>query len=370
MNLSTSFNQITEWLNDAALTSSPSHVMKSGILRDCWLKYRLSLQVIALFCIACLSIACTRNDMETLGGTANYEPYRIVTSVGMVGDIVDNVAGNKAEVSIIMGSGVDPHLYTPTRDDVARMMEADVIFYVGLLLEGRMVDALIAVGHSKPVYAVTQLIDTENLIEAQGHYDPHVWMDVSLWSQAVNAVAQALAEFDPVNANDYQHNAEQYQQQLAKLHDYGLERIETIPVKAGSKPILITSHDAFSYFGKAYGLEVFGIQGLSTVSESGLLRINELIDLIVVNEVPAVFIESTVSPQNIQALIEGAHARGHNVEIGGELFSDAMGSKGNYEGTYIGMLDHNITVVTQGLGGEAPAAGMRGKLTIPEGGKS
>ncbi|MCG8324969.1 MAG: zinc ABC transporter substrate-binding protein [Thiotrichales bacterium] len=331
---------------------------------------KTALRILVLLCVAGLGVACTRDDGDVPGETVGDGPYRIVASVGMVGDIVGNVAGDTAEVSVIMGPGVDPHLYTPTRDDVARMLGADAIFYVGLLLEGRMVDALIAVGRSKPVYAVTQLIDDEHLIEAQGHYDPHVWMDVSAWSQAVEAVAQALAEFDPANADDYRRNAEHYQQKLAALHDYGLERIATIPAEAGAEPILITSHDAFNYFGKAYGLEVLGIQGLSTVSEAGLQRINELIDLIVANEVPAVFIESTVSPQNIQALIEGARARGHAIEIGGELYSDAMGPSGNYEGTYIGMLDHNITVVTQGLGGEAPVRGMQGKLSLPEDGQS
>lgn len=352
MILSNTLNQITKWPIS---------------LHDCVKRCRALIRIIVLLCLAGFGMACTSENEDAKSKTTDNKPYRIVTSVGMVGDIVSNVAGNNAEVSVIMGAGVDPHLYTPTRDDVALMLEADAIFYVGLLLEGRMVDALISVGRNKPVYAVTQLIDEKNLIEAQGHYDPHVWMDVSVWSRAVDAVALALAEFDPANAADYQRNAEHYQQSLSTLHNYGLKRIETIPAKTNSKPILITSHDAFSYFGKAYGLEVLGIQGISTVSEAGLKRINELIDLIVTNKVPAVFIESTVSQQNIQALIEGARARGHNIEIGGELYSDAMGPEDSYEGTYIGMLDHNITVVTQGLGGVAPTHGMQGKLSLTEG---
>jgi manganese/zinc/iron transport system substrate-binding protein len=327
------------------------------------------IRITVLLCLAAFGAACTSEnaDIKDKTNTDNNKPLKIVSSVAMVGDIVSNVAGDNAEVSVIMGAGVDPHLYTPTRDDVALMLEADAIFYVGLLLEGRMVDALISAGRNKPVYAVTQLIDEKSLIEAQGHYDPHVWMDVSAWSRAVDAVAQALTEFNPANAAEYQRNAERYQQDLTALHNYGLKRIETIPTEANAKPILITSHDAFSYFGKAYDLEVMGIQGISTVSEAGLQRINELIDLIVTNKVPAVFIESTVSQQNIQALVEGARARGHNIEIGGELYSDAMGPKGSYEGTYIGMLDHNITLVTQALGGQAPAQGMQGKLNLAEG---
>ena len=356
MILFNTFNRMAEW---------------STNLHACEKKCNALMRIIILLCFTGFGIGCTSENEDVKNKTTadNNKPYQIVTSVGMVGDIVSNVAGNNADVSVIMNAGVDPHLYTPTRDDVALMLEADAIFYVGLLLEGRMVDALISVGRNKPVYAVTQLIDEKNLIEAQGHYDPHVWMDVSVWSRAVDAVALALAEFDPVNAEDYQRNAERYQQNLTALHNYGLKQIETIPAEANTKPILITSHDAFSYFGKAYGLEVLGIQGISTVSEAGLQRINELIDLIVTNKVPAVFIESTVSQQNIQALLEGARARGHNIKIGGELYSDAMGPENSYEGTYIGMLDHNFTIVTQGLGGEAPAHGMQGKLSLAEGKK-
>ena len=177
-----------------------------------------ALRVIVLICISCLGISCTRDNGNNQSKNAGNEPYQIVASVGMVGDIVSNVAGDKAKVNVIMGPGVDPHLYTPTRDDVSQMLDADAIFYVGLLLEGRMVDALISIGRNKPVYAVTQLIEDEHLIEAQGHYDPHVWMDVSVWSQAVDAVAQALMEFDPTNASDYRRDAKNYQQKLAALH--------------------------------------------------------------------------------------------------------------------------------------------------------
>ncbi|MGH8503263.1 MAG: metal ABC transporter solute-binding protein, Zn/Mn family [Gammaproteobacteria bacterium] len=311
--------------------------------------------------------ACTPDTGDNPDRASGNTPYQIVTTVGMVGDIAEHVAGDKAEVSVIIGPGVDPHLYTATRDDVVEMRDADIIFYNGLLLEGRMTDTLIAVARSKPVYAVTELLDDDYLIEAQGHHDPHVWMDVSAWSRAVEVVARSLAQFDPGNAGYYERNAERYQKQLAALHEYGLQRIATIPGSGGDdEPLLITSHDAFNYFGKAYGLDVQGVQGLSTESEAGLKRINDLIDLIVETGTAAVFVETTVSRQNIEALIEGAHARGHEVEIGGELFSDAMGPEGSYEGTYIGMLDHNLTTVARALGGDAPARGMRGKLNTHE----
>ncbi len=311
--------------------------------------------------------ACADDAADNSDTVVGDRPYRITATVGMVGDIAEQVAGNRAEVNVIIGPGVDPHLYTPTRDDVVSFKDADIIFYTGLLLEGRMIDTLTAVGRTKPVYAVTDLIDRNYLIEAHGQFDPHVWMDVSAWSQAVEVVSRSLAEFDPDSTDYYERNAQRYRQQLDKLHQYGLRHTATIPGARGDhKPLMVTSHDAFNYFGKAYGLDVRGVQGLSTESEAGLKRVNDLIDLIVKTRTAAVFVETTVSQQNIQALIEGARARGHEVEIGGELFSDAMGAEGTYEGTYVGMLDHNLTTATQALGGQAPARGMQGKLTHNE----
>lgn len=292
----------------------------------------------------------------------NY-PYRITTTVGMVTDIVRNVAGDKAVVTGIMGAGVDPHLYKPTRDDVAAMVRSDVVFYCGLMLEGKMADTLIKIGRNKPVYAVTELIDEKLLLEPDdlpGHYDPHLWMDAGAWSKCVTAVAESLAEFDPSNAAYYRQNAADYAARLVELDEYARRSIASIP---DSSRVLITSHDAFNYLGRAYGLRVMGVQGLSTESEAGLRRINELVDFLVANKVRAVFIESSVSPKNIQALIDGARSRGHEVRIGGELYSDAMGAEGTYEGTYIGMIDHNVTTITRALGGDAPAGGLQGKLS-------
>jgi manganese/zinc/iron transport system substrate-binding protein len=305
--------------------------------------------------------------LGALATTAQAEPkrypYQVTTTVGMVNDIVKSVAGDKANCRAIMGAGVDPHLYKPTRDDVSAMLRADVVVYSGLLLEGKMSDTLIKIARSKPVFAVTELIDEKYLLQPEefaGHFDPHLWMDASAWGKCVEAVGKSLAEFDPKNADFYRANAVAYVEQCAKLFEYGKKSIATIPENSR---VLITSHDAFNYFGRAYGLKVMGVQGLSTDSEAGLQRVNEMVDLIVKNNVKAVFIESSVSPKNIHALIEGAKARGHDVKIGGELFSDAMGAEGTYEGTYIGMIDHNITLVTRGLGGEAPEKGMQGKLT-------
>jgi manganese/zinc/iron transport system substrate-binding protein len=294
-------------------------------------------------------------------------PIRVVATVGMVADIVRNVGGDQVEVRQIMGAGVDPHLYKPTRDDVQAIMDGDMVFYCGLMLEGKMSDTLIRLGRQRPVFAVTELIDESVLREPNefaGHYDPHVWMDVSAWRTCVDVVATALAEFDPANAEFYREQAGEYAGKLDELHQYGLRVIGSIPRE---NRVLITSHDAFGYFGRAYELDVEGVQGISTESESGLHRVNELVDLIVSRKVRAVFVESSVSPKNIEALVEGARSRGHQLEVGGELFSDAMGEEGSYEGTYIGMLDHNFTLVARALGGEAPERGLAGKLSAASG---
>jgi manganese/zinc/iron transport system substrate-binding protein len=294
------------------------------------------------------------------------QPMSVVATVGMVADIIRNVGGDKVEVTQMCGSGVDPHLYKATRDDVRTMMRADIVFYSGLMLEGKLADTLIKLARKKPVIAVTEMVDKSKLLEPEemeGHYDPHLWMDVAAWSECVAAVAKSLAEFDPDNDHHYRANAVAYREKLAALHAYGMRSIGSIPE---ASRVLITSHDAFNYFGRAYGLDVQGVQGLSTESEAGLQRINELVDLLVQRNVKAVFVESSVPRKNIDALAEGARAQGHNVAIGGELFSDAMGRAGSYEGTYIGMLDHNITIVTRALGGEAPERGLLGKLVTSD----
>jgi manganese/zinc/iron transport system substrate-binding protein len=288
-------------------------------------------------------------------------PYRIGATVGMVGDIAKAVAGEKGEVDFVIGAGVDPHIYNPTRSDVATLLRSDIIFYAGLLLEGQMSDVLAKISRKRPVYAVTELLQGDFLIHdtATGHSDPHVWMDVGGWMKAVEAVAGALEAFDPANGAFYRQNAAAYLKQLQALDDYARQVMASIPEK---QRVLVTAHDAFGYLGRAYHIEVMGIQGLSTESEAGLKDINRIVDELVRRRIPAVFVESSVSDKNVKALIEGARSRGHTVKIGGELFSDAMGPSGTYEGSYIGMIDHNVTTIARALGGDAPPAGMQGRL--------
>lgn len=292
------------------------------------------------------------------------ENYTAVASVGMIADIVRNVAGDRATVIGIIGEGVDPHLYKPTRKDVVTLSEADIVFYNGLMLEGKMGDVLVRVARKgKPVYAVTEeILDQGNYVmtDKSEHYDPHVWMDVQGWMRAVGVVAAALSEFDPAGAETYAANEAAYQAELKRLDDYARQVIGSIPA---DQRVLVTAHDAFSYLGRAYGIDVHGIQGLSTESEAGVQDIENLISFLVQREIPAVFVETSVADRNVRALVEGAQARGREIAIGGELFSDAMGPAGTYEGTYIGMIDHNVTIITNALGGEAPAGGMNGRLS-------
>ena len=291
---------------------------------------------------------------------------KVLATVGMVADVVREISGDDVQVHQLMGSGVDPHLYKATRDDVRQIVTADLIFTSGLMLEGRLQDVFDKISKRRPVFAMTSRIPADRLLstdDAEGHPDPHVWMDVAQWASCVDVLTDGLSQLVPSRSTSFQSNATRYRTQLMQLHEYGLRCIASIPA---DQRILVTSHDAFHYFGRAYGLEVVGVQGLSTESEAGLQRINELVDMLVDRRIAAVFVESSVPQKNIFALIDGAKSRGHNVRIGGELYSDAMGSPGTYEGTYLGMLDFNITTVTRALGGTAPKHGLFGKLTSPE----
>lgn len=298
-------------------------------------------------------------------GPADY-PFKVACTVGMITDVVRQVAGDKAVVEGIIGEGIDPHLYQATRSDIAKLIEADIVFYNGLMLEGKMADALVKVARKRPVFAVTELIDEKLLLEPPhfaGHFDPHVWMDVGLWTRCTDAVAVALAEFDPANAENYRKNFAQYAATLGELDEYARQVLSTIPE---SSRVLVTAHDAFNYLARAYGLEVKGIQGVSTESEAGIEDINRLVAMLVDRRIKAVFVETSVSDKNVRSLLEGARSHGHDVVIGGKLYSDAMGAPGTYEGTYVGMIDHNVTVIARALGGSAPEGGMQGKLTAQE----
>ncbi|NYZ12611.1 zinc ABC transporter solute-binding protein [Azospirillum sp. RWY-5-1] len=289
--------------------------------------------------------------------------FTALATTGMVGDILRHLVGDRGRVEVLLGSGVDPHTYKLTRADIGRLMGADIVVYNGLLLEGKMTDALVRVASSgRPVLAVTEDLGDDYLLspkEFEGQYDPHVWMDVGGWIRATAKALERLTAFRPADADAFAANAAAYTATLRDLDAYARRVLGSVEPQ---RRVLVTAHDAFGYFGRAYGFEVLGIQGISTESETGLRRIQELVDTLVTRNIPAVFVETTVSDRNVRALVEGSAARGHRVAIGGALFSDAMGAPGSYEGTYVGMIDHNVTTIARALGGAVPARGMAGRL--------
>lgn len=321
---------------------------------------RVILPLLAILALAACRPASTR---PAGAPTADAAPTTIVATTGMIADVAREIAGSHAQVVALMGEGVDPHLYKPTRSDIERVMNADLVLYNGLLLEGKMTDAFVRAATSgRRVVAVTERIDESFLLEPesfQGHFDPHVWMDPQAWARAVEVVRDELIALDPAHAPDFTSNATRLLTQLSELDAYALRVLHTVPP---DRRVLVTAHDAFNYFGRRYNFEVVGIQGLSTESEAGVRDIERLVDLLVSRAIPAVFVESSVSDRNIKALIDGARARAHTVSIGGQLFSDAMGAPGTYEGTYLGMIDHNVTTIARALGGDAPPRGMNGQL--------
>lgn len=298
--------------------------------------------------LSLLLSACATETNNNTSGKLN-----VVTTTGMIGDIVKNVGADHVEVISLMGPGVDPHLYKASEGDVSRLQSANLIFYNGLHLEAQMGEVIEKMNEfGITTVAVTDLID-RSLLNASpmypDQYDPHVWFDVSLWMKAVEQVEKTLGDIDPTHKSDYEANAKEYLSQLEELHQYVLAQAQTIPAE---KRVLITAHDAFNYFGEAYGFEVRGLQGISTEAQAGTADVQELVSFIVERQIPAIFVESSVPQRNIEAVQAAVQDKGFDVVIGGSLFSDAMGTAGTFEGTYIGMVTHNIDTIASALKGE------------------
>lgn len=282
-------------------------------------------------------------------GKKNTNKFSIVATTGMIADAARQIAGDSAEVSGLMGPGVDPHLYKPTQGDIQSLTQADLLLYNGLHLEGKMQDVLEKLARRKAVQAVAAGIPEEELIilnQPKGAPDPHIWFDVSLWMQAVKTISQSMQEHDPAHAPYYQKRTQVYLQELQRLDEFVQTQLAAIPPQQRT---LITAHDAFSYFGQAYGIEVKGLQGISTLSEYGIQDIQNMVNFLVAEKIKAVFVESSVSPKALEAVVEGARQRGHAVRIGGSLYSDALGEAGTPEGNYIGMVRHNVETIRKAL---------------------
>ncbi len=298
---------------------------------------------------ACPSTDEAGREQAAAPSTAAAEPHlKVVCTTGMLADAARIIGGERADVFGMMGPGVDPHLYKARESDVLQLYDADLVIYNGLHLEARLGSVLEKMGSSRLVVAATDGIPAERLLAVEDDLpDPHVWFDVELWQLVVERIAAAYGEADPPRAAEYQGRAADYRVELDELQDY-VESVIGVWIPGGNR-ILITGHDAFGYFGRAYGFEVYGLQGISTAAEAGTADVQALVDLIVERHVAAIFVESSVPERNIQAVQEAVRSRGWEVEIGGELFSDALGDAGTPEGTYLGMVRHNIDTIARGL---------------------
>ncbi len=275
---------------------------------------------------------------------------RVMTTIAQIAEPVSVIGGDRVDVEPLMGPGVDPHLYNATQRDIRKLAEADVVFYSGLHLEANMIRGFDEMGKSKPVLGIAETLPREKLLtDEEGATDPHVWFDIDLWKEALAAATEQLKQLSPQDADAFEANKNAYFAQLDALKEEATAKMSQIPKE---KRVLVTAHDAFGYFGRMLDMEVVGLQGLSTEDEIGLTDIERTIELLVERRVPAVFVESSINPASIQAVIEGAKKRGLNVKLGGELFSDAMGEAGTPEGTYIGMYRHNVEVIYNALTGE------------------
>ncbi|MGB1251254.1 MAG: metal ABC transporter solute-binding protein, Zn/Mn family [Candidatus Promineifilaceae bacterium] len=305
-----------------------------------------NVQLILLVVFAVFVAACGGGATESSG------KLKVVTTTGQLGDAVANIGGDTLELASLLGPGIDPHLYVPTEGDVGKFSSADVIFYNGINLEAQMSRIMAQMGErGKIVVSVGDSMPESDLLNWEGEgkaFDPHIWNDPVLWSQGVELIRDMLMEADPDNADVYEANTKAYLAEIAETHAYVTELINSIPE---SQRVMITAHDAFAYFGRTYGLEVAGLQGISTESEAGTADVQNLAAFIIERGVPAMFVETSVPARTIEAVQAAVQAQGAAVEIGGSLFSDALGEAGTAAATYNGMLRHNAETLTGALGG-------------------
>lgn len=302
---------------------------------------------IAVIAVVLLLAACN-SEAGSSDGTNDSDDgkIKVLTTIAQIGEPISVIGGDRVEVESLMGPSVDPHLYNPTQSDINKVDEAEVIFYSGLNLEANMVEVFESIGDSKPVLAIGDTLPEDVLLEdEEGAVDPHIWFDIDLWEDALDAAVDELKEYSPDDADYFEENKEAYFAELADLKEEA-EKLKDIPE---SSRVLVTAHDAFGYFGRLHDIEVVGLQGLSTEDEIGISDINDTIAIIKEHKVPAIFVESSINSSSIEAVIEGAKSEGIDIELGGELFSDAMGSPDSEEGTYIGMYRYNVNTIYDAL---------------------
>jgi len=302
-------------------------------------------QKLALLIAITFSLFSCKKDTKK-----EHQKLNVVTTTTMITDLVKNIGGDHINLNGLMGSGVDPHLYKASAGDVNKLSTADIIFYNGLHLEGKLVEVFEKMGNqAKTPIALTEDIDKSTLIGSDyfaSNYDPHVWFNIEYFKLFAKKVTAILSEKDAKNAANYIKNETQYLAKLETLQNKVKSVIETLPKE---KRILVTAHDAFNYFGKNYGFEVVGLQGLSTATEAGVKDVQNLSKFIIDKKIKAIFVESSVPKRTIEALQAAVKSKGHDVEIGGTLYSDALGSAGTIEGTYIGMFEYNVNTIVNAL---------------------
>ena len=305
--------------------------------------------ICALGCVLVLFTAgCQTNNIN--GKSASEKKLKVVATFGMITDIVENVGGEKINVTGIMGEGVDPHLYKPTAKDTKLILDADIVFYNGLNLEIRITGTILdRMTDRTKVVAVTDGVPINNLretVEFMGGYDPHVWHDVTIWMKATEKVRDTLSHANPKNSAYFHSNATQYLKELQSLHEDLQKLVAQIPSK---RRVLVTTHDAFGYLGKAYGFEVRGLMGINTENEVGIADVRDLAKYIIDRKISTMFVETSAAPQGIHAVRDAVKAQGFDVRIGGKLYADAMGTPGTIEGTYVGMMRHNMHTIVNSL---------------------
>ncbi|SDI57427.1 metal ABC transporter solute-binding protein, Zn/Mn family [Natribacillus halophilus] len=307
--------------------------------------------ILSLFSsLGLLVSACSDEESGAEESAADGDgPIQVTSTTSQISDIVENVGGEHVDNTGLMGPGIDPHDYEASQGDVETLDEADIIFWNGLNLEEQMTEMLGQMGNEKPVYTLGEEVPDEDILEDEeeaGTPDPHIWFDPELWSYAVEGVADGLAELDPENEDDYRANADTYIDEIQELQAWSEAEIENIDEESR---VLVTAHDAFQYFGDAVGMDVMGLQGISTEAEVGLSDVQGVIDEMIERDINAIFAETSVSDSAVDAVIEGAQEQGHEVENGGALYSDAMGEPDTEEGTYVGMYEANVNQIVEAL---------------------
>ncbi len=300
-------------------------------------------KILLITTIALVALACRLEENERKG------PLHIVATTGIIEDGLENIVGDSAEVTALMGPGTDPHLYKPTPGDIELLDEADVIVCNGLHLEGKMAEMLEKYGEEKPVLRVSDGIDESMLIKSadfEDSYDPHIWFDPEIWSEGLGYISKELGKLDSNSAKYYQANFLNYKGEIVKMSEWVFKELQGLN---DSSKVLITSHDAFSYFGNRYGIEVKGIQGISTLSEVGLKDISDMVDFVIEREIKSIFVETSTSDKTAQSIVDGAQDKGYELILDGPLYSDALGEPDSHGGTYIGMVESNVTIIVEGL---------------------